>query len=712
MKNKDILKEIDKDSNIRVFTGVKKKVISSLLAGISVYMLLMTLLFTSSTAYTRRTTFVGLIVMAGFLIYPATKKQSERVNYIPWYDIVLSLLGGLCYFFFTFNQDKVIASNSTLMPLSYIVIAVVGILCLVELCRRAVGIPIIVVAGSFVAYLFYYYSRNPRLTLARVFSQTIYNLFYNINDGVFGSPIYVCTSFIILFIIMGALLEKTGIATFFIELANSIAGKTDGGPAKVAVISSGLMGMVSGSSVANTVGSGSVTIPVMKKSGYRPEFAAAVEAAASTGGQIMPPIMGAAAFLMVEIADQPYSVIAIAAIIPAVLYFTGIFMMVHLEAKKNGLKGLPKEAIPSFFKLIVNKGYLLLPIVILVICMNIYSAGMSACISIMSCMIISLLPSDMSISHLKNIVSKGVGNLIKTLTLPAIPTLAFFIIISIYGEAAMSSAILIAIILCTLLSFISKDVNMTPVKLKEALEASTRSTIGVAIACAMAGMIAAVVTATSLASTITPMIRSLTNISPICALFATMICCIILGMGVPTTATYVIMGSTIAPILINELGIPILAAHMFVFYFGIVADITPPVALAAYAGSAIAKSNPLKTGVIATKLAIAAFVIPYIFTLDKNATLLVGYTTAPASSVVLAVITALIGMLTISTGLQGYFFGHINWWKRIIFIASGLLLIYPDLTTDIIGIIVVIGISAIYYFNNGTKKVALYQEEA
>ncbi len=679
--SEELLAEFDAGSSTRIFSGVYKKVISALCVAVSAYILLLTLILTDSTVHTRRTSFLALVVFLGFLLHPAYKKQRKRVNYIPWYDILLSLTGCGCFLFYTFNQRKIITLNSTNLPVVYIVIAMLAILIVSELCRRTVGIPIIVIAAAFTAYLFYYYAKNPRLTLGRVLSQTVYNLFYNINDGVLGTPINICIAFIALFIIMGSLLEKTGIAAFFIDLANSVAGGSVGGPAKVAVISSGLEGMISGSSVANTVGSGSVTIPVMKKAGYRPEFAAAVEAAASTGGQIMPPIMGAAAFLMAEMSGISYSAIAISAILPAILYFSGIFIMVHFEARKNGLEGLPRDALPNFFKLVFKKGYLLTPVVVLVVCMNYLSAGLAAAVAIAAAMMISLLPEELS-----NVFGSA-KSAFTALLRPAVPLAVFLLILLIFGTKQLSAAVFAAMVICIVIGFICKNsVSMPPKDFAGGLENAAKNTLTVAVACAMAGIIAATVTATSLASSITPFIRSLAGISPVFALFATMICCIILGMGVPTTANYVIMGSTIAPILISQLGVSTLSAHMFVFYFGIVADITPPVALAAYAGSAIAHSNPMKTGIIATKLAIAAFVIPYIFALDPASTLLIGYTSAPFIKIVIAVITAMFGMFALSCGLEGWAFGKLSPVTRILFCAAGLLLVFPEIVTDIIGV--------------------------
>ena len=494
-------------------------------------------------------------------------------------------------------------------------------------------------------------------------------------------------------------MEKTGIGNFFVDLANSIAGKSAGGPAKVAVISSALEGMYSGSSVANTVGSGAVTIPTMKRCGYKPEFAAAVEAAASTGGQIMPPIMGAAAFLMAEMSEIPYSVIAISAILPAVLYFAGIFLMVHFEAKRCGLKGLPKEAIPNFFKLIVSNGYLLIPVVVLVICMNHFSAGMAASIAIMTTMIVGLFDKDLLVKSFKE-KTFSLMRFMRCGGFSVLTTVFFFFMIKM--GCSMGVAVFSTMVLCFLLTLNTETASLSTKTFLEGLEGGAKSTIGVGIACAVAGLISAVVTFTGLGSQLLEIIVPLAEKSMFLALFLTMICCIILGMGVPTTANYVIMASITAPILI-DMGLPDLAAHMFVFYFGIVADITPPVALAAYAGSAIAGSNPLKTGVNATRLAIAAFIIPYIFAYNPAMLLIdtVWY------DVVLIVITSILGMFGISVGLEGYMIRALKFYERLLVIAGGLMLVIPGLVTDIVGLalVAVVILLQIFTFRDTKKKV-------
>ncbi|MEA5082620.1 MAG: TRAP transporter permease [Lachnospiraceae bacterium] len=607
---KQVLKEFDRESNTRHFEGIPNTIVKYMLVAFSVYVLWMNI-FSSLPEQIRRASFIGVIVFMAYLLYPARKNGSKKINYVPWYDFLLGVVGGGCFFYYIVNFQEIVARAGRSTQLD-IIIGIIGILILMEICRRVVGMPILVVVTCFVIYAFF-----AGFSLKRIVS----HLFYT-TEGVIGTPLGVCSTFIVLFILFGSFLDKTGVGRFFIEIANSIAGAATGGPAKVAVIASALQGMISGSSVANTVGSGSFTIPMMKKTGYPAEFAAAVEAAASTGGQIMPPIMGAAAFLMAEMTGVPYSNIVIAAILPAALYFTGIFLMVHFEAKKLGLVGLNKDEIPGFFSLMITRGYLLLPLVVLVYCMmNGFTSSMSAVYAIITAIIVSMF---------------------------------------------------------------RKDTRMSFSTFLEALENGARNTLGVAVACSIAGIIVGVVTLTGLGLKLATGLLALSGGIPIIALFFTMIACIILGMGVPTTANYVIMATITAPIVI-KLGVPMLAAHMFVFYFGIVADITPPVALAAYAGSAIAHSDPFKTGLTATRIAITAFIIPYIFAFNPDLLLIGG----SISQAILILITAFIGMVGISAGMEGYMHTHLKVYERIVCVLGGIMLIVPGVYSDFIGILLV-----------------------
>ena len=611
----EVMKKYDRESNVRTWEGVPKILVNIVLATFAVFCIYVTL-FTSWLEEIRLTSFMAFIILIGFLVYPI-KKGKQKVNSMPWYDWILMILGTASFLYYTFNATAIIRQGSRL-EMYQIIIGIIGIISLAEVCRRSVGLPILFVAGALLVYAWFALA-NP--TIEGKLNYIVQALFYS-KEGIISTPINVCSKFIVVFIIFGAFLEKTGIADFFINISNAVVGGFSGGPAKVAVVASALEGMVSGSSVANTVGSGSVTIPLMKKTGYKPEFAAAAEASASTGGQIMPPIMGAAAFLMADIVGVPYSNIVVRAILPAVLYFAGIFIAVHLEAKKEGLRGLKREELPKIGPLL-KQSYLLIPLILLI-----YLVGTS--------------------------------------------------------QRSIQTAAALAIVAAIVVSLFNKGNRITPKKIFEALASGGQGMITVAAACGIAGIIAGTVTMTGLANTMLNGIVSLAGNQVIVALFLTMLCCIVLGMGVPTTANYCIMAATCAPILVR-MGVPMLAAHFFVFYFGIVADLTPPVALAAYAGAAIAQANPMKTAFTATKLAIGAFIVPYVFALNP-AMLFIDTT---VWEVILICITSLIGIFAVSAALEGYFLRNMKWYERIVSVIGGLCLIYPGVVTDAVGIALV-----------------------
>ena len=612
----EVLKKYDRESNTRIWEGKPKLVIRWLMVFFSLYSIYVTL-FSTAMRQIRLMNFLGMILVIGYLNFPA-KKGTQKVNHMPWYDVLIMAVGAFGFFYASIHG----AELANLRPkfirgdMFLLVIACLSILAMMELCRRSVGVPILIVVGILLVYTFA--GVDP--------TKVIYDQFYA-TSGIMNTPIDVCAKYIVVFLIFGAFLERTGISTFFIDLANSIAGATAGGPAKVAVISSGLCGMVSGSSVGNTVTTGSVTIPMMKKTGYQSEFAGAVEAAASTGGQIMPPIMGAAAFLMAEYMGVSYAEVAYRALLPAILYFVGIYIAVHLEAKKLGLKGIPKDQLPKF-SVLIRKIYLLFPLVLLVV-------------------------------------------LVSTNT------------------RSMQFSASVAIVATIFVGIFNKDDRITITKIIDALESGAKGTISVAVACAMAGIVAGCVTSTGLASKMITAIVSVANGHAMIALVLTMLCCIVLGMGVPTTATYCIMAATCAPILVSpEIGIPIISAHFFVFYFGIVADITPPVALAAYAGSAIAKSSPMKTAFTATRLAVAGFIVPYICALSP-AMLLID---AGPVEVVMIVITSLIGIFGVAAGLSGFVYRTMNPLMRILIVVGGITLLIPGTMTDVLGLVIVVGV--------------------
>ena len=491
----ELIRELDRDNASRLLTGWRKNAIEFVYFAFAAIMMIMTLVVSGATPYTQLPLFLGLVLFVGYLKYPISKKLESKENHLPVYDVILAFLSLAVFCYYAINQKNIIMMSNRIGTFE-IIVGIIGIVLLAELCRRAMGLPILCVAGAFVVYAtIWLVNNNPRTALRNL----IFGLFYDLKSGIFSTPITVCASFIVLFIILGSFLEKTGIGKFFIDLANSVAGARVGGPAKVAVISSALEGMYSGSSVANTVGSGAVTIPTMKKTGYKPEFAAAVEAAASTGGQIMPPIMGAAAFLMAEITDYSYFTIVIAAILPAVLYFTGIFMMVHFEGKRLGLKGLPKEAIPNFFKLIVSNGYLLLPVVVLVICMNHFTAGMSACFAILFALIVSLIDKTL----IKALFKGKIDNFADVLRLlmPALPLVVLVVLWQVAG-LEMGISIFVSMLVSIGLSFFTKDAILKPDLVVEGFKGGTHGSIGVAAACGVAGIISGVVSMTALGSTL------------------------------------------------------------------------------------------------------------------------------------------------------------------------------------------------------------------
>lgn len=660
----EIMRKYDRESNTRIWEGWPKTVVGIILALFSLFCIYVTL-FANFLEQVRLSSFLGLVIVMGYLTYPA-KKGKMQVNYMPWYDILLMVLGAASFFYYTFNANTLLNTGmkAKLQDPVYIIAGIIGLIVLAELCRRSVGLPILCVAGAFLAYTIFWYVKDGKM-LAKI----VHELFYNEN-GILSTPINVCSKYIVVFIIFGAFLEKTGISTYFIELANGLTGRYSGGPAKVAVVSSALCGMVSGSSVGNTVTTGSITIPMMKKTGYDKNFSGAVEAAASTGGQIMPPIMGAAAFLMADYLGVPYSDIITRAILPACLYFLGVFLSVHLEAKRLGLKGLSRDQLPRL-KELLKESYLLLPLAILIylVCSQTMTMQSAAAWSIIATIVVGVVSNYLRMRKVLKMAREGDPNT--------------------QAEAEKVNA-----------------QQFRLVHIFEALENGGRSCISVAVACGIAGLIVGCLTVTGLASTVINAIVTISQGKLFLGLFLTMICCIILGMGIPTTATYCIMASTCAPILI-QMGVPMICAHFFVFYYGIVADITPPVALAAYAGSAISGGSPMKTGVNATRLAIAGFIIPFVFALSPDM-LLVNTTWY---EVVLITITSIIGMYGVCYGLSGFETGERSGsgciagiCKRIISIAGGLLLIYPGTETDIFGIALVGAVMLWRRFGNKSKN--------
>ncbi|MCM1322170.1 MAG: TRAP transporter permease [Bacteroides sp.] len=619
---KQILSELDRESAYREHHCWRQYITIAVSVAFCAFQLYATL-SGAFTAQILRATHLAFVQLLCFLLFPATKRMPR--NTLPFYDVLIGIAGASAWLYISFNFDSIARRAGMYTPLD-IAVGIVGIIILFEACRRVVGLPIMLIAGCFIIYAFIgAYLPGFLNHRGYSFQRIVSHLFFN-TEGIMGTPIGACASFIFLFILFGALLEKTGIGQFFIDICNAIAGGAAGGPAKVAVLTSALEGTVSGSSVSNTVGSGSFTIPMMKKLGYRPEFAAAVEASASTGGQLMPPIMGAAAFLMSESLGIPYLQVAKAAIIPALLYFAGIFIMVHLEAKKIGLKGMPRETLPRLLPLLVSRGYLVLPLA-----------------AIIFFLMTGKTPTFAALMGIVFSAGLGVVTSVVDVCRGKTPTFGLSDIIDTLCGAA-------------------------------------RNIISVAVACGMAGIIIGVVTLTGLGLKLGAGLVAISGGIKFVTLLFTMISSIILGMGAPTTANYLITSTITAGALIM-LNVEPLAAHMFAFYFGIVADITPPVALAALAGAAIAKSKPMRTAVESTKLAIAAFIIPYMFVYNP-AMLLINATPLSIAGII---ITALFGMFCLGAGLEGYSIRKCGIAERILFLTAGLMLIAPELRTDLAG---------------------------
>lgn len=610
-----LLAKVDRESTFRRLSGYQYRIVYWVAVAFSCFQVY-TAMFGAYPAQIQRSVHLSFAFALVFLLYPFRSKTA--VNRLRVRDYLFAAFAACIGMYLTVNYTRLMETAGDYTKVDMIV-GVIGTLLTLEAARRVVGLPITIIASSFLAYA-YFGAYLPGFLSHRGYSiERIVSHMYFTTEGILGIPLGVSSTFIFLFILFGAFLEKTGIGKLFIDIADAIAGWAAGGPAKVAVITSALEGTISGSSVANTVGSGSFTIPMMKKLGYRPEFAGAVEAAASTGGQIMPPVMGAAAFLMAEFIGIPYIEIAKAAAIPACLYFLGIFIEVHFEAKRCGLKGMTREQIPRFMTVLKERGHLFVPLIAIIY-----------------------------------VLMEGFT-----------PTYAALIGLGLSVAAGM----------------LRKATRMSVPDIVNALEVGARGALGVAIACATAGIIVGVVTLTGLGLKMANGLIDLAGGNLLFTMFFTMITSLILGMGVPTTANYVITATMAAPALVL-LGVEKLAAHLFVFYFGIIADITPPVALAAYAGAGIAKANPFDTGVTATKLAIGAFIVPYIFVYNP-AMVLIGTTPFLLTQ---NLVTACGGMFGLGAAMIGFCLAPMSWLERIWFGLAGLMLIDPGAVTDVIGI--------------------------
>lgn len=615
----EVMQKFDKESDKREVKGFWNIIINVICIAFAVFQLY-TATFGVLDAHLQRAIHLAFGFLLIFLLYPGRKSWS-RSSMNPL-DVLLAIVGAASALYIVVNYQELVLRAGMNNETDFVV-GVIGTLMVFEAARRVVGWPMITVALFFMIYAFAGPYIPGIMAHRGVQVQELFDHLFFTTEGIFGTPMGVSSTFIYLFILFGSYLEATGLGKFFIDLANAIAGWAAGGPAKVAVLSSGLMGTVSGSSVGNVAGTGAFTIPMMKKLGYRPAFAGAVEAAASTGGQLMPPVMGAAAFLMAEFVGVPYFDVVKAAVIPALLYYIGVWLGVHYEAKKYGLKGTSREELPKFGPLFMEKGHLALPLAVIV-----------------------------------------------------------YLLVS--GYTPMRAA-LAAIVLSIVCACLRKSTRIGFREIVQGLIDGSKGVLGVLIACATAGIIIGVVTKTGVGLKVATALLDLSGGQLLPAMFFTMVTSLILGMGVPTTANYVITSTIAAPALV-QMNVPVLAAHMFAFYFGIVADVTPPVALAAYAGAGIAGANPMRCGVIAAKLAIAAFIVPYIFVLAPELLMI----HATPLTITLSALTAIVGMWGVSVAMIGFCQNLLNLPQRVLFLAGGIGMIIPGHITDVVGVVCLI----------------------
>lgn len=549
-----------------------------------------------------------------FLIYRGKRGSKRTTPTIP--DTIFALLALFAGLYIFFNWEAVVDRMG--MPIDRdIYVGIVMVIVVLEATRRAVGAALAFTALAFLLYA-YFGPWMPGIFTHKGYSiERLANVMFTSTEGIFGIPIAVSSTYIILFVLFGAFLNKCGGGKFFIDFAFSLTGRRRGGPAKAAVISSAFMGTMSGAAVANVVTTGTFTIPLMKRTGYSSVIAGAIEAVASTGGQIMPPIMGAAAFIMAEFTEIPYVTIAKSALIPALLFFFAVYLMVDNQAKKQGLEGLPKEELPSIGATLAWGGHLIIPVIVLIL-----------------------------------------------------------MLVKAYSPM---KSVFWGIVLIVVIGMLRKSTRVYPWKLVEAMVQGARNAVTIAAACASAGIIVGVIALTGLGLKFSDSLVSLSGGNTFLALIFTMIASLILGCGMPTTAAYVVLASLAAPVLIH-LGVPIIAAHLFILYFGCISTITPPVALSSYAAAGIAEADPTKVGNTAFKFAIVAYIIPYMFVYGPSLLMQGG-----PVKIVFSVISVCLGIISFSAGIQGFLKQPCRFWERLILMLAGFSLLYPGLTSDLFG---------------------------
>lgn len=636
-----------------------------------------------------------LISIVSSLFLYSGNRRSRKYTIDPL-DLVYILISIVVFGYIFINYKEISLKGADYTNIDFL-FGGLAILLTLELSRRVVGVELPIVA---IVFLFYAYF-GPYLpgVLAHKGYQVgrIISHMYLTTEGIMGIPLGVSATFVFMFILFGAFLDKTGVGRFFIDIAYALTGHLKSGPAMTAVVASGFMGSISGSSVANTVTTGAFTIPLMIKTGYKPEFAGAVEATASTGGQIMPPVMGAAAFIMAEFTGIAYKDIIVAALIPAVLYYFAVAVTVHLEASRLGLEGLPKEKLPKLRNILGERGYLIMPLVLIIyLLVKGYTPTLSAYYAIIFSAIIALMAS----------IIKGGNPLDLKKVLPLMLTV-FLLLNRLLGELTkMKSSLVLALGISIagslIFAFLVRALRKTDRvdtseagsfnidNILDALASGAKGSVGVACACACAGMIVGVVTLTGLGLRLAGIIVSAAGGNLLLTLAFTMVASIILGMGLPTTAKYIVLATMAVPALL-QLDVNLMAAHLFILYFGVVADITPPVALAAYAGAGIAGANSMKTGIQAIKIALAAFIVPYLFALNPHLLLidsmqdtLVNF--LPIYTAIPIIISALIGIVCLASTVEGYFVTQSKVYERVLLLVAAFLLLKPGIITDAIGL--------------------------
>ncbi|MHB0868850.1 MAG: TRAP transporter permease [Chloroflexota bacterium] len=675
-----ITAKLDASSRLRKFTGPTGIFLMLMGAGMSLFHLYTTF-FGFFDAPIQRSAFFVFVFVMGYAFYPARfSGRLDTLRIPPWYDLILMGLSAVVGLYIIVNFETIVENMGNPNQLD-LVMGSIAVLLVLELCRRAVGPVLTAICAIFILYaLFGNYIPGFLSHRGYPFTRVVSHM-YLTTEGIFGVAAGVATTYVFMFILFGAFLFRTGTGQLFIDLAVALLGSFSGGPAKVAVVSSALMGTINGSSVANVVGTGSFTIPLMKSIGYKPHFAGAVEAAASTGGQLMPPVMGAAAFIMAEIIGKPYSQIIIAAALPALLYYTGVLIGVHLEAKRTGLEGIPRAQLPSAMKIIRDRGILLLPIaVVIFMLLNGRTPPYAAVTGILSSIVFSaFLPENRA---------RNAGSGLRAAELLrdviGLATIAYLL----FDEYASPFLSVVGMLTSVGISAWLPNSRGQAVKYWDALVFGSRDALGVSVACLSIGFIMGSATLTGAGLKIANGILMLSAGNMFLTLFFTMIASLILGMGLPTTANYLVTSTIAAPALVQA-GVPLLSAHLFVFYFGIIADLTPPVALAAMAGAGIAGGPPTKTGVQAFRLAAPAYLIPYVFCYAPQITL-VGFDFISGLE---ASLTALLGVIALGIGLFGWMMTWVPWWQRIPLLAAALLLIVPGWETDLMGFV---GLLAVY----------------